>query len=121
MKLNWYICANTIDVVKNFAVIKNVTIRVSLYAQRKPYLYFQHHSSKRGQYRVYDSEELTRAYQAVKDNTMSIRRTAQAYGIPKTTLIDRLHGCISVDVVKSGTLPLFSLEEEALLAGHLNP
>ena len=26
-KLNWYIWANTIDVVKNFAVIKNVAIK----------------------------------------------------------------------------------------------
>ena len=26
-KLNWFICANTIDVVKNFAVIKNVAIK----------------------------------------------------------------------------------------------
>ena len=26
-KLNWYICANTIDVVKNFAVIKNVAVK----------------------------------------------------------------------------------------------
>ena len=26
-KVSWYICANTIDVVKNFAVIKNVTIK----------------------------------------------------------------------------------------------
>ena len=26
-KLNWYICAKTIDVVKNFAVIKNVAIK----------------------------------------------------------------------------------------------
>ena len=24
---NWYICANTIDVVKNFAVIKNVAVK----------------------------------------------------------------------------------------------
>ena len=55
------------------------------------------------------TEELTRAYQAVKDNTMSKRRAAESYGIPphqkknKNTLIDRLHGRISVDVVKSGT------------------
>ena len=27
LKLNWYICANTIDVVKNFSVIKNVIIK----------------------------------------------------------------------------------------------
>ena len=26
-KVNWYICANTTDIVKNFAVIKNVTIK----------------------------------------------------------------------------------------------
>ena len=26
-KLNWYICANTIDVEKNFAVIKNVALK----------------------------------------------------------------------------------------------
>ena len=28
LKLNWYILANTIDVVKNFVAIKNVTLRV---------------------------------------------------------------------------------------------
>ena len=28
------------------------------------------------------TEELTRAYQAVKDNTMSKRRAAESYGIP---------------------------------------
>ena len=80
---------------------------------------FQQHSSTRGSYRGYDSEELTRAYLAVKDNTMSIRRAAETYGVPKTTLIDRLHGRINVDVLKSGTPPLFSEEQEALLSGHL--
>ena len=74
-------------------------------------IHFQDHSSKRGQYRVYDSEELTRAYLAVKDNTMSIRKVAETHGIPKPTLVDRLHGRINVDVVKSGTLPLFSEEQ----------
>ena len=69
------------------------------------------------------TEELRRAYQAVKDNTMSKRRAAESYGIPpppkkkkkkkknnnkKTTLIDRLHGRISVDVVKSGTPRFFT-------------
>ena len=27
LKLNWYICANTTDVLKNFAVIKSVSIK----------------------------------------------------------------------------------------------
>ena len=35
MKLHWYICANTIDVVKNFAVIKNVTIKSFHCSSRK--------------------------------------------------------------------------------------
>ena len=26
--VNWYICDNTIDVVKNFAVIKNVSVKI---------------------------------------------------------------------------------------------
>ena len=39
--------------------------------------------------------------------------------MPNTTLIDRMHGRISVDVVESGTPPLFSEEQEALLAGHV--
>ena len=50
---------------------------------------------------------------------MSIRKAANTYDIPKTTLIDRLHGRISVDVVKSGTPPMFSEEQEALLTGHM--
>lgn len=56
---------------------------------------------------------------AVKDNTMSIRKAALSYGVPKTTLIDRLSGRIDIDVLKPGTLPLFSHEQEALLARHL--
>ena len=35
------------------------------------------------------------------------------------TLIDMIHDRISVHVVKSGTPPLFSEEQEALLAGHV--
>ena len=50
---------------------------------------------------------------------MSILRAAETYGVPKTTLTDRLHGRINVDVVKSATSPLFSEKQEAFLAGHL--
>lgn len=50
---------------------------------------------------------------------MSIRNASLTYGVPKTTLIDRLHGRISVDVVKSGPSPIFTQEQEALLAKHL--
>ena len=81
--------------------------------------YFQHHSQTRGAYRAYDADELTRAYDAVQEGSFSIRKAAVTYGVPKTTLIDWIHGRISVDVVKSGTPTLFSEEQEALLAGHV--
>ena len=55
----------------------------------------------------------------MQEGSFSIRKAAVTYGVPKTTLIDRIHGRISVDVVKSGTPPLFSEEQEALLAGHV--
>lgn len=61
----------------------------------------------RGAYRDYDSEDLTRAYNAVKDNVLSIRKASLTYSVPKSTLMDRLHGRISVDVVKSVTTPIF--------------
>ena len=63
------------------------------------------------------SDELNRAFEAVIDNDMSIRKASQSFGVPKSTLMDRLHGRVSLDVVKSGPLPLFS--DEALLTGHL--
>lgn len=62
---------------------------------------------------------LTRAYLAVNDNVMSIRKTALLYGVPKTKLIDRRHGKVDVDCVATGTLTLFSQEQEALLARHV--
>ena len=80
---------------------------------------FQRKQNARGVYRSYDSDELNRAFEAVIDNDMSIRKASQSFGVPKSTLMDRLHGRVSLDVVKSGPLPLFSDEQEALLTGHL--
>lgn len=81
--------------------------------------FFQARVKFRGSYRGYDSEELTRAYNAVKDKAMSIRKASLTYGIPKTTLIDRLHGKIDLDVVKSGPSPMFTLDQETLLSRHI--
>ena len=83
-------------------------------------LYFQHQSNARGLYRSrYDPEQLTKAYITVKDGALSIRKAAATYEVPKTTLIDRLHGRYELDVVKSGLQPLFSEEQESLLDGHI--
>ncbi|KAH3808924.1 hypothetical protein DPMN_137286 [Dreissena polymorpha] len=56
---------------------------------------------------------------AVKDHQMSIRKAALHFNVPKTTLIDRLHGRISIDTVKPGPDPLFTLDQESLLASHI--
>ena len=73
----------------------------------------------RGAYRPYDPNALTNAYLAVRNNGMSIRKASQSFDVPYATLQDRTRGNVSVDVVKSGTQPLFSLEDEAILANHL--
>ena len=51
--------------------------------------------------------------------TCQSEKAFQSFGVPKSTLMDRLHGRVSLDVVKSGPLPLFSDEQGALLTGHL--
>jgi hypothetical protein len=56
------------------------------------------------------------AFQAVKDKTMSLREAAQHYGVPKTTLIDRLANRYSD---KLGHPTELSKEEEAILVERL--
>ncbi|XP_060602824.1 uncharacterized protein LOC132755901 [Ruditapes philippinarum] len=73
----------------------------------------------RGPYRSYDAERLTEAYIAVKENAVSIRKASALYGVPKTTLIDRLSGKVHVDCVTTGAPTLFAQEQEALLARHI--
>ncbi|XP_060571782.1 uncharacterized protein LOC132729962, partial [Ruditapes philippinarum] len=72
-----------------------------------------------GSYRPYDSDNLTNAYLSVMQSEMSIRKASRFFGVPYTTLNDRVAGRVDVDVIKSGTSPLFSQEQEALLSGHL--
>jgi hypothetical protein len=62
---------------------------------------------------------MTNAHLACKAGGKSLRGTARQYGVPLQTLGDRITGKISIDVVKSGKAPVFSLEEEARLVNHL--
>ncbi|XP_053403259.1 uncharacterized protein LOC128558349 [Mercenaria mercenaria] len=55
----------------------------------------------------------------VKEHHLPVERVAKQFGIPITTLKDRIRGKTSVDVLKSGTPPLFSQEQEAFLSQHL--
>ena len=70
-------------------------------------------------YRRYSPTQLTNAYLAYKSGNVSLRGAARQYGVPVQTLRDRTSGKISIDVVKSGKAPVFSLEEEARLVNHL--
>ncbi|XP_060572583.1 uncharacterized protein LOC132730626 [Ruditapes philippinarum] len=62
---------------------------------------------------------MTSAYQAVKDACMPIKTAARQYGVPQTTLRDRVLGRIDPDTVSSGPQALFSQEQEALFVQHL--
>ncbi|KAJ8313688.1 hypothetical protein KUTeg_008249 [Tegillarca granosa] len=81
----------------------------------------RHISAKRGIYRQsYTHEDLTNAYNAVIEHSLPVQRAANQFGVPITTLKDRVKSRINIDVVKSGPDPIFSLEQEALLANHVD-
>ena len=63
---------------------------------------------------------MTEAYKAVKRGELSVTKAALLYGVPEQTLRDRVKGRVSIDTTKSGTGPLFNVEEEAKLVDHLH-
>ncbi|XP_046576326.1 uncharacterized protein LOC124284300 [Haliotis rubra] len=74
----------------------------------------------RGPYRSsYTRDDLDNAYRLVLEENVSAQRAAARWGVPVSTLKDRLLGNISVDTVKSGPMPLFSSQEESFLASHI--
>ncbi|KAH3892736.1 hypothetical protein DPMN_016863 [Dreissena polymorpha] len=67
----------------------------------------------------YDPEDLTEAYQAVVEDGISLERAAKMFAVPITTLKDRVKGRVDIDTLRSGLHTLFTLEQEAFLASHL--
>ena len=59
----------------------------------------------------YSTESMLRAYEAVQQGEISIRRAAEIYGVPRTTLQDRISGKVSLDS-RSGSGRLLTDEEE---------
>ena len=49
-------------------------------------------SQRPGHYGGYGSEKVEKAMKAVKEDKMSIRRAAEMYGIPRSTMSDHLSG-----------------------------
>ena len=74
-------------------------------------------SDRPQKYRSYNDENMLKAFEAVKGKEMSIRRASEVYGVPRTTLQDRVSGKISLSA-KSGHR-LLTDEEESRLAEFL--
>ena len=66
----------------------------------------------------YSNESMLKAYEAVTRGEVSIRRASEVYGVPRTTLQDRVSGKVSLDA-KCGVGRLLTDEEESRLAGFL--
>ena len=84
-------------------------------------LYFQIPVAKtKSKYRQYDEKLLDFAYQAVIKETISANRAAIRYGVPVTTLKDRISGRISLSTTSGGQYPLLSKSEEKDIADHVH-
>ncbi|KAJ8309288.1 LOW QUALITY PROTEIN: hypothetical protein KUTeg_014162 [Tegillarca granosa] len=77
------------------------------------------YKSLKEKYRQYSPTKLTTAYQAVQETGLAVRKAAKLYGVPLTTLRDRVDQRVHVDTVKSGPDPLLSELEEARLVEHI--
>ena len=74
-------------------------------------------SQRPGHYGGYGSEKVDKAMKAVKEDKMSIRRAAEMYGIPRSTLSDHLSGKYKYSGGQGGKL--LTKEEEERLAVFL--
>ena len=71
-------------------------------------------------YRGYDHQALLDALAAIKAGTLSFRKAAENYDVPKSTLMDRLHHRIAEDTQSSGRSSILNKPEEEALAKHNN-
>ena len=72
---------------------------------------------KRGKTRLWNEQNMTAAYDAVKAGLLSVRRAAKQYEVPRTTLRDRLDGRVDLNA-KPGRKALLSDTEEKKLIDY---
>ncbi|XP_059165358.1 uncharacterized protein LOC131947959 [Physella acuta] len=70
--------------------------------------------------KLYSKEALQAAYKAVKDSSISVNAAAKQYGVPLTTLRDRVDGRISIDTTRPGPPLLLTQEEESEISHFLH-
>ena len=69
-------------------------------------------------YRKWTKESMAGAIKCVIDGKMGVNRAADQYGVPRTTLKDRLSGRV-VPGTNPGPVPYLTLQEEDELVKHL--
>ena len=67
----------------------------------------------------YSPTKMTKAYAAVKEDHLPVQRAANLYGVPITTLKDRVSGRVSLSTHGAGAAPLLSRSQEKELVDHL--
>ncbi|KAJ8968105.1 hypothetical protein NQ314_002460 [Rhamnusium bicolor] len=65
----------------------------------------------------YSEEALRDALLQIRNNNFSVRKASRIYGVPKTTIHDRLSGRIAEKPRKMGPSPVLSTAEENVLVG----
>ena len=78
------------------------------------YFFKMSDEKQRGKYRRYTNDDLMRAVEAVRKGA-SKNRAAKDFGVPITTIKDRIAGRISLKTTTSGPQPVLSNEEEKVL------
>ena len=68
--------------------------------------------------RAYDVSKLAEAYKYISRTHIPVRKAAKMFGVPLTTLRDRIDGRVKVDIQKLGKSPKMSHDEEKNFALH---
>ena len=61
---------------------------------------------------TYSPTKLIRAYKAVQEEKLPVQQAANIYGVPISTLKDKVHGRVSINTTKSGPVNVLSLYQE---------
>ena len=70
-------------------------------------------------YRGYSQENLAKAFKAVKEKNTPVQRAAREYGVPESTLRDRIKGKVGLQKTRSGPAPVLGMKEENKLVEYL--
>jgi len=75
-------------------------------------------SQRQPTYRGYSTISMEKVYEAAVTGTMSVRKAAEEYGVPRSTLHEKVTGKVALQV-KSGSKNYLTDEEEASLVDFL--